>query len=185
MIRPKKDSAAHVREDAFLGDLVPQITEHLAERRSGDFDAVVGQARFEAWLAAHTKEPAVPAPRVRVPARRPAGTAWVKLGTGLTVSTAGITEGVLHPATAVGLAIAAVVIPLIAGLILLTAILRGSSATVDRVFRLLRWIANRPDPDASGSSSSQSPSATPDSSAGNDPIARQPATLHEFDVPPE
>ena len=30
MIRPKKDSAAHVRADAFLGGLIPQITERLA-----------------------------------------------------------------------------------------------------------------------------------------------------------
>jgi hypothetical protein len=78
MIRPKNDSAAHAREDAFLGHLVPQTTEPLAERRSGDFDAVAGQARFEAWLAAHIKEPAVSTPPARVPARRPARTPWIR-----------------------------------------------------------------------------------------------------------
>ena len=89
MIRPKKDGTTRAREDAFLGDLIPQVTEHLAERRSGDFDAVAGQARFETWLAEHT---AVPAPRVRVPARRPAGTAWVKR---LVIWLSGAREGVL------------------------------------------------------------------------------------------
>ena len=50
MIRPKMDGAAGAREDAFLGGLIPQVTEQLAEQRSGDFDAVAGQARFEALL---------------------------------------------------------------------------------------------------------------------------------------
>jgi Double-GTPase 2 len=58
MTRRKDDNAA--REDAFLGELIPQITEHLAERHAGDFDAVGGQARFMTWLAAHTSEPAKP-----------------------------------------------------------------------------------------------------------------------------
>lgn len=194
MIRPKKDGAARVREDTFLGDLVPQVTDQLARRRSGDFDAAAGQARFEAWLAAHSKEPAVPAPRVRVPpARRPAGTpGWVKLGTGLAAIGAELTESILHPAAAEALGIADAAIPLIVGVVLYTTIVRGSPETVERVFRLLRWISNRPDPPAPGSSSSQSsaaaehpsaqktadtgpaPSATPGLSAGNDPIAQQP-----------
>ena len=54
MIRPKKDGAAHAREDAFLGSLIPQVTEQMAEQRSGEFDAGAGQARFDAWLAART-----------------------------------------------------------------------------------------------------------------------------------
>ena len=56
-----KDDDARAREDAFLGELIPQVTEHLAERHAGDFDAKAGQARFDTWLAAHTREPAVPA----------------------------------------------------------------------------------------------------------------------------
>jgi Domain of unknown function (DUF4407) len=76
MIRPGKDDAA--REDAFLGGLVPQAAEQLAERRSAEFDAAAGQARFEAWLGAHTMEPALPAPRVRAAALRAAGTAWIR-----------------------------------------------------------------------------------------------------------
>jgi hypothetical protein len=73
MIRPENDDAARAREDAFLGDLIPQVTEHLAGQHSGDFDAAAGQERFEEWLAAHTEQPAVPAPRVSVPAR---GQSW-------------------------------------------------------------------------------------------------------------
>ena len=72
----KKEDAA--REDAFLGGLIPQVAEHLAKQQSEDFDAVAGQARFETWLAAHTREPALPGPRVRVPAPRPARTAWIR-----------------------------------------------------------------------------------------------------------
>lgn len=52
------DDAA--REDPFLGGLVPQVTEHLAEQRAQGFNADAGQSRFLAWLAAHTREPAVP-----------------------------------------------------------------------------------------------------------------------------
>jgi len=167
MIRPKKDGAAQAREDAFLGDLVPQVTDQLAERRSRDFDAVAGQARFEAWLATHTKEPAEPAPRVTVLTRRPAGIA-VKLGTGLAVIGAESAVSILHPAAAVGLAIAVVAIPLIVGLILFTTILLGSSASVERVFRLLRWIANRPESAAPGSSGSQSPTTAEHPSAQTD-----------------
>ncbi len=61
MMKGKNDDAAHAREDSFLAELIPQVTEHLAERHTGDFDASAGQARFETWLAAHTKEPAAPA----------------------------------------------------------------------------------------------------------------------------
>jgi hypothetical protein len=102
---------------------------------------------------------------------------WVKLGTGLAVIGAEITESVLHPVAAEGLAIADAAIPLIVGLILFTTIVLGTTETVDRIFRLLRWVTNRPEPTA--------PPANPAPSAGNDLIARQAATLHEFDVPPE
>ena len=56
--------------------------------------------------------------------------------------------GYLHPAIWEALGAADAVIPVIVALILLTAILRGSNETCERVFRLLRWIANRPEPPA-------------------------------------
>jgi hypothetical protein len=138
-----------------------------------------------------------PKPRPRTPGR-----AQTLLG--LAVIGADITESVLHPAVAEGLAIAEVAIPLFLGLILFTTIVGGSRETVERVFRLLRWITNRPEPTAPSSPSSQSsapaaehpsaqttagiglaPSANQGPSADNDLIARQAATLHEFDAPPE
>jgi hypothetical protein len=61
MMKKKNDDAAHAREDSFLTELIPQVAEHLAERHAEDFDAEAGQARFETWLAAHTKEPAASA----------------------------------------------------------------------------------------------------------------------------
>jgi hypothetical protein len=48
----------------------------------------------------------------------------------------------LHPI--IGEAILAVLT--VVGLILLVAILHGDDVTCDRAFRLLRWIANRPEP---------------------------------------
>jgi hypothetical protein len=46
-----------------------------------------------------------------------------------------------------GAALAAVVIvPLAIALVLLGAIMRGSDQTCERIFRLLRWITNRPEP---------------------------------------
>ena len=56
------------------------------------------------------------------------------------------TAGYLHPAIGEALAAADVIVPAIVLLVLLAAILRGSTETCDRVFRLLRWIANRPEP---------------------------------------
>ena len=75
----KNDDAASRREDSFLAGLIPQVTENLAERHAAAFDAEAGQARFDTWLGAHTKEPAAPA-KDRAGAgkvRRP-GTGWVK-----------------------------------------------------------------------------------------------------------
>jgi hypothetical protein len=43
-----------------------------------------------------------------------------------------------------------VLVPVAVASVLLTAILRGSNETCDRVFRLLRWIAGRPEPPAPG-----------------------------------
>ena len=55
------DDAARTREDSFLGELVPQVTEFLATLYARDFDAEADRARFLTWLAAHTKECAAPA----------------------------------------------------------------------------------------------------------------------------
>jgi hypothetical protein len=52
----------------------------------------------------------------------------------------------MHSVIGEALATAYIIVPLAIGLILLTAILRGSSQTCERAFRLLRWIANRPEP---------------------------------------
>lgn len=52
--------------------------------------------------------------------------------------------GYWHPALGAALALADVIIPAIIVLILLIAILRGSTETCERTFRVLRWIAGRP-----------------------------------------
>ena len=56
----------------------------------------------------------------------------------------------LHPALGEALAGADVIVPLAIALVLLAAILLGSSETCERVFRLLRWIDGRPEPTAPG-----------------------------------
>ena len=72
-----------------------------------------------------------------------------RLGAAAFLSAEG-TAGYLHPALGEALAAADVIIPAIVLLVLLAAILRGSTETCDRVFRLLRWIANRPEPPVPG-----------------------------------
>jgi hypothetical protein len=85
--------------------------------------------------------------------------------------------GYLHPALGEALAAADVIIPAIVLLVLLAAILRGSTETCDRAFRLLRWIANRPEPPAPDrntvrSSSAQQPSINRRSGSAACPTAR-------------
>lgn len=58
MTTGKNNDDGRTRADEFLEGLVPQVTEHLAERHTEDFDAGTGRARFLAWLGAHTEEPA-------------------------------------------------------------------------------------------------------------------------------
>jgi hypothetical protein len=53
--------AARAREDSYLGDLVPQVTEYLAALHTREFDARADRARFLTWLAAQAKESAAPA----------------------------------------------------------------------------------------------------------------------------
>lgn len=86
------------------------------------------------------------APAVRM-ALLPGG--W-KLGAGAGVLGAEGATCYLYPAAGVVLAVADVLIPTAVTLVLLAAILRGSTETCERVFRLLRWIAGRPEPPAPG-----------------------------------
>lgn len=81
------------------------------------------------------------ADRVTPPAR------W-RLGAGVGLCGAEGTAGYFFPGLGAALAVADVVIPSAIALIVLTAVLWGSDKTCDRVFRLLRWIANRPEPPA-------------------------------------
>lgn len=71
---------------------------------------------------------------------------WRLLGVG-----AGVLGGegltmYLHPALGEALAATDIAVPAFAVLALLAAILCGSKETCERAFRLLRWIANRPEP---------------------------------------
>src|ERR1017187_8862574 len=93
--------------------------------------------------------------RATLPARTipqaSAGTgAWWRLGVGAATLGAEGTTGYMYPALGAVLAIIDVAVPLAVGAVLLAAILFGSNETCERVFRLLRWIANRPEPPAPG-----------------------------------
>jgi hypothetical protein len=73
------------------------------------------------------------------------------------IAAAGIAGGegtaeIVRPELGEALALIDVIGPMMIALILITAILRGSDETVDRVFRLLRWAVNRPEPEAPASS---------------------------------
>ena len=74
----KHDDAASIREDSFLAELVPQVAERLAEQYAADYDAGVDRERFLTWLAAHTKEPVVPAKgRASTGYTRPTDIGWI------------------------------------------------------------------------------------------------------------
>jgi hypothetical protein len=82
MMTGKNDDAASRREDSFLARLIPQVTENLAERHAGTFDAEAGQERFLTWLTEHTEVTAAPEPAA--PAKDWAGAGQVRRpGTGL------------------------------------------------------------------------------------------------------
>ena len=86
--------------------------------------------------------------------RHPAGrrsAPWRALGAGAGVLGGEGLTACFHSELGEALAAADVVIPSALVIILLTAILRGNSQTCERVFRLLRWIANRPEPPVPGS----------------------------------
>ncbi len=85
--------------------------------------------------------------RAMEPGGRPARS-WRALGAG-----AGVLGGeglamALHPALGEAMAAADVIVPLAIAAVLIAAILVGSDRTCERVFRLLRWAANRPEPAA-------------------------------------
>ena len=93
-----------------------------------------------------TAGPALPAPARSAAARRVFGAGVGVLGG----------EGLaayFYPALGEALAAADVIIPLAIALVLVAAILRGSDQACDRVFRLLRSVANRPEPPAPGANS--------------------------------
>jgi len=87
--------------------------------------------------------------RRRLPSRTPPSIGW-KLGVGLSTFGAEGATYYLRPALGAALAAADVIVPLIMAVVLLTAILRGGSETCERVFRLLRWVTNRPELPAPG-----------------------------------
>src|SRR5690349_19005930 len=95
--------------------------------------------------------PAPEGPQGPVPAPRYRAAGWAKLGTGLGVIAAEVAEGALHPGLAEALVITDMSIPVVITLIVVALIIWGRQQTVDRVFRLLRWIANRPEPAGPGS----------------------------------
>lgn len=91
------------------------------------------------------------APNPPGPPTRHRAAGWTKLGTGLVILAGEAAEGTLHPAMADALAIADVAIPVACMLVVFAVITRGSEQTCERVFRLLRWMTNRPEPPAPGS----------------------------------
>jgi hypothetical protein len=88
------------------------------------------------------------ADRVAEPRRRPsAGRVCVVAGTLGTQAAAGY----WHPELGMALAAAALIVPAAIVLILLAAILVGSTETCERAFRLLRWAVGRAEPPTPGS----------------------------------
>jgi len=95
----------------------------------------------------HAPIRAASAEHQKTTARTPLPVKW-RLGAGAGLFGVEGAIGYLYPLLGVILAIIDVVIPSAVALILLLAILRGSDKTCERVFRLLRWVANRPEPPA-------------------------------------
>ena len=106
------------------------------------------------------------APRVTTPtAQAPLSAAW-KLGIGSAgILGAGSGAGYLYRPLGAALATIVVLVPLAIALVLLGAIMRGSNQTCERIFRLLRWLTNRPEPPPPGS-----PSFYGQATGGRDPL---------------
>src|SRR5579863_8283574 len=70
----------------------------------------------------------------------------------LSIGGAGVLgAGYLYRPLGAVLAAVTVLVPRAIALVLLGAIMRGSDQTCERIFRLLRWITNRPEPPPPGS----------------------------------
>jgi hypothetical protein len=95
--------------------------------------------------------PTIPAADIRHGVPLPSGdrrsAPWRMIGVGAGVLSEGV-AGYLHPVLGEALAAVDIIVPMVVSLILLIAILCGSSRTCERAFRLLRWITNRPEPPA-------------------------------------
>jgi hypothetical protein len=80
---------------------------------------------------------------------------WRLIGFGASTVPAPAALSFTHPTLGLLLALveigAATLLAVVFGMSLLIAILRGSDTTTERCFRLLRWIANRPEHPAPGS----------------------------------
>jgi len=77
-------------------------------------------------------------------------TGKLRRGIGLGILSAEATFAWFHPAGAVAVALTCVGGTLLVVLIVITAITLGNSQTCERVFRLLRWLANQPEPPRTG-----------------------------------
>jgi hypothetical protein len=77
--------------------------------------------------------------------RRVTGSAWWKLGAGACALGADGAVSYMHPWVGVVLAVTDTVVPAIIVLGLVATIVWGGDAKCDRVFRLLRWIGDRPE----------------------------------------
>lgn len=73
-------------------------------------------------------------------------TGWAKLCAGLVITAFEFVSDYLHPEITEILVIASVAIPVIMMAALLVIIARSDEQTCERVFRLLRWMVNRPEP---------------------------------------
>ena len=101
---------------------------------------------------------AIEAGRADGPARRPSvrgkisSPGPVAAGSKLGAGALGIESaaGYLSPSLGAVSAAVDVIVPLAIAVVLLSAILLGSKETCERVFRLRRWVANRPEPPAPG-----------------------------------
>jgi hypothetical protein len=103
-----------------------------------------------------TSRAASPARRPqRAAARFPLPGGW-KLGAAAGTLGAEGAAGYLSPGLGAALAAADVLVPLAVAVVLLAAVLLGSDQTCERVFRLLRWATNRPEPPSPGQITTQS-----------------------------
>jgi hypothetical protein len=71
---------------------------------------------------------------------------WMKLCTGLLLVIFEFVSDCLHPELTEVLLIAGLIIPVVIMAALLAIITRSGEQTCERVFRLLRWMVNRPEP---------------------------------------